>query len=175
MLAQIRNVCGNKVCDSQETSKTCSLDCSGPADEFGASILVTQYTEDFTFCDKSRTCSSGYRRAYRGQMMLRNVEMKYYGKKANTPGISVVDLGEMGKDEGVTIDNVAMNRGYNQAVSIEKSNNVSMSNCVIYRSMLPAVKVGIGARWNSLTSNLAVISIYQKTHRGSVKEVCVCM
>ena len=34
--------CGNGLCDTGENSESCSLDCIGPAYEFGASILVGQ-------------------------------------------------------------------------------------------------------------------------------------
>jgi hypothetical protein len=163
---QITNVCGNGVCESEESSETCSKDCFGPAYEFGASILVTQYSEDVVACDKSRQCSSGYRQSYRGQMTLQNVEMRYYGQKEAQPGITVNSLGSMKKGEGVTIDNVAMNRGYSSAVSMEETHDVIMRGCVMYRSHLPAVTVQGNLHRNSITNNLGVVSLFTRTHRG---------
>lgn len=94
-------------------------------------------------------------------MTLRNVEMRYYGQKDVEPGIKI------NGSTNVTIEEVAMNRGYHHAVSIANSDSVNIKGCVIYRSHLPAVNVLNQCRLISITNNLGVVSIFPITHRGN--------
>ena len=146
-----------------ENSITCS-DCKGPAHEFGASIYVGRYAEDYTYCDEFLRCKSGYQRSFLGMMTLDNIEMRYFGKNGQNYGIDIVDLADKGQN--VTIRNIAMNRGYYGALDIRGSDRVKMQGSVIYRAHLPVIRIlsGVG---NLISGNLAIVGIFSPTHRDA--------
>lgn len=120
--------------------------------------------EDFAYCESGERCTGGYQREFRGVMTLDNVEMRYFGQNGRHYGIEVADLGDHGAL--VNISNVAMNRGYYGALNVRKSNHVSLKDSVIFRTLLPAVRIHSGHR-NMIIDNLAVVGIFSGTHRDA--------
>ena len=157
-------VCGNGICENGEDSNSCS-DCIGPAYEFGASILVSGYSEEFTYCTREYRCRSGYQRRFDGEVDMSHVELRYYGQNNLRPGIV------FRKVQNSSISHMSLNRGYDHGISIEDSVGVSISHTVIYRSMLPALQILQGSQ-NIISDNLAIVSIFWNTHRGAIQ---VCM
>ena len=157
--------CGNGYCEVGENSLTCE-DCVGPAYEFGASILVGGYEEEYTACDAYLQCSSGYRRQFAGNMQLDNVEMRYFGQNNLRAGLELVNLRDKGANVSVT--NVAMNRGYFRAIDIQNSDGAKIDGNLMFRSHLPALRV-MGGRGNVIANNLATVGIFWNTHRGAIQ------
>ena len=157
--------CGNGYCEVGENSLTCE-DCVGPAYEFGASILVGGYEEEYTACDAFLQCSSGYRRQFAGSMQLDNVEMRYFGQNNLRAGLELVNLRDKGANVSVT--NVAMNRGYFRAIDIQNSDGAKIDGNLMFRSHLPALRV-MGGRGNVIANNLATVGIFWNTHRGAIQ------
>ena len=81
--------CGNGMCEVGENSLTCP-DCVGPAYEFGASILVGRYNEEYTVCDAYLQCRDGYRREFAGSLLLDHVELRYFGNKLHALYVDVM-------------------------------------------------------------------------------------
>jgi len=156
-------LCGNGICEVGENSLTCE-DCVGPAYEFGASILVGGYEEEFIACDAYLQCTSGYRREFAGTMHLDNVEMRYFGQNNLRAGLELVNL--RGKGANVSVTNVAMNRGYFRAIDIRNSDGAKIDGNLMFRSHLPALRV-MGGRGNVIANNLATVGIFWNTHRGA--------
>jgi hypothetical protein len=146
-------LCGNGLCEPTETSITCSSDCVGPAYEFGASILVGAYSEDYTMCDISGNCEEGFRRKFSGRMEIDNIELRYFGQNNLRAGIELTNLGDAGAN--VSVANVAFNRGYFGALDISNSNGVKIYGNVIFRSHLPTLRIQSG-QGNVISSNLAI-------------------
>ena len=157
--------CGNGYCEVGENSLTCG-DCVGPAHEFGASILVGGYEEEYTVCDAYLQCQDGYRREFAGSMQLDNVELRYFGQNNLRAGLELVNLGHKGANVSVT--NVAMNRGYFRGIDIQNSDGANIDSNLLFRSHLPAVRV-MGGRDNVITNNLATVGIFWGTHRGAIQ------
>jgi len=167
--------CGNGLCEVGETSLTCTSDCIGPAYEFGASILVGAYDEDYILCDAYLQCQDGYRRKFAGSIELDNIEMRFFGQNNLRAGIELVNLRD--KAANVSITNIAMNRGYFRAIDIQNSKAAIINGNLIFRSHLPALRV-MGGSDNVISSNLATVGIFWNTHRGAIQvcyhSVCVC-
>jgi len=161
--------CGNGLCEVGETSLSCIPDCIGPAWEYGVSILVGSYNEDYTLCDQYLQCQAGYRRKFSGRLELDNVEMRYFGQNNLRAGIEVLGLGEAGVN--VSITKTSMNRGYFRAIDIQNTNGASIIGNLIFRSHLPMLRIqsGIG---NIITKNLGTVAIFWNTHRGAI-QVCL--
>ena len=68
----------------------------------------------------------------------------------------------------VSLTNIAMNRGYSQAIFVEDSNRVQVEGNVIYRSILPTLEVQNGEN-NIISNNLASVAIFWNTHRGAIQ------
>jgi hypothetical protein len=107
----------------------------------------------------------GMRRGFRGQITLRNVEIRYYGKWSKRAGISVTDLAPMGTDEKIILENITMNRGYYTGIHVEKVDDARIDSCVIYRSQLPSVSVS-KSRGSTMTNNLGVVALDYGTYRA---------
>jgi cysteine-rich repeat protein len=159
-------VCGNGLCEVGETSLSCSADCIGPTYEYGAAIQAGSYNEEYVLCDVSMQCQSGFKRKFVGRLELDNVEMRYFGQNNLRPGIAISGMGDAGVNVSVT--NIAMNRGYSQAISIVESNKVNIAGNVIYRSILPTLEV-LSGNENIISSNLALVAIFWNTHRGAIQ------
>jgi len=149
--------CGNGLCEVGETSLSCSIDCVGSAYEFGASILVGAYREDYTVCDAFLQCQEGYQRRFSGQLDLDNVEIRYFGQNNKRAGLELINLDDGGTNVSVT--NVAMNRGYYYAIDIQKSNGAFIDGNLIFRSHLPTLRIENGNR-NVISNNLACVAIF---------------
>jgi hypothetical protein len=150
---EANKVCGNGLCEPTETSITCSFDCVGSAYEFGASILVGAYSEDYTMCDISGKCEEGFRRKFSGRMEIDNIELRYFGQNNLRAGIELINLGDAGAH--VRVANVAFNRGYFGAIDISNSDGVTIYGNVIFRSHLPTLQIQSG-RGNVISSNLVI-------------------
>ena len=161
--------CGNGMCEVGENSLTCP-DCVGPAYEFGASILVGRYNEEYTVCDAYLQCRDGYRREFAGSMQLDNVELRYFGQNNLRAGLELVNLG--GNGANVSVTKVAMNRGYFRGIDIQNSDGANIDGNLIFRSHLPALRVEGGSD-NVIANNLASVGIFWNTHRGAI-QVLVC-
>ncbi len=157
-------VCGNMECESGETFLNCQADCFGPMYEYGASILVSAYSEDFTSCTQQRVCTGGYRRSFSGSLNISNVELKYYGQNNLRNGLVFSKLADSGKNS--LVQNLSFNRGYFGAVLIERSSFVSFSNSLLYRAFLPSVEVQNGSS-NTIAGVLGIVGIFWNTHRGA--------
>ena len=158
--------CGNGLCENGEHSKTCSADCRGPAYEFGASILVAAYDEEYISCRQgSLQCYAGYERLFEGQLDLEHVEIRYYGQNNLRAGLEIKHLGQGGKN--VRLSHMSMNRGYFGAIDIQNSSGVTIDSNVIYRSHLPTVYVRSDSFHNLISNNLAVVAIFWGSHRGA--------
>ncbi len=166
------SVCGNGKCDTGETLLNCATDCFGPTYEYGASILVSSYSEDFTSCTKQRVCTGGYLRRFTGTLNISNLELKYYGQNNLRNGLVFSKLEDSGKT--CVVQNISFNRGYFGAVLIELSSYVSFLNSIYYRSFLPSVEVRSGSS-NRISGVLGIVGIFWNTHRGAqqVKLTCI--
>ena len=165
--------CGNGLCEVGESSLTCRSDCIGPAYEFGASILVGAYDEEYILCDDYLQCQNGHRRKFSGSMELDNIEMRYYGQNNLRAGLELINL----QDANVSVTNSTMNRGYFRAIDIQNSHASIINGNLIFRSHLPALRV-VGGHDNVISNNLACVGIFWNTHRGAIqvyfnKYVCV--
>ncbi len=158
------SVCSNGICETGETLLNCPTDCFGPMYEYGASILVSSYSEDFTSCTQERVCSGGYRRRLSGALNISNLELKYFGQNNLRNGLVFFNLSDLGKNS--IAQNISFNRGYFGAVLIEKSSFVSFSNSLFYRAILPSVEVKSGAS-NTISGVLGIVGIFWNTHRGA--------
>ncbi len=160
---------GNGICENGETSLT-TPDCKGPAEEYGAGILVAGYTEDFTDCTQAEECTTGYRRAFEGSVDLEGVELRYFGQNNLRPGIAFENVQSVNS----TLRAVSFNRGYFQAVTFKEASGVTMEDCVMYRSHLPTLEIlGNTSSRNIIEHNLGVVAIFWNTHRGA-KQVRKC-
>ena len=160
--------CGNGNCETSESSSSCPQDCFGPIYEYGTSILVSAYSEDFISCTKERVCSGGYRRAFTGAINISNVELRYYGQNNLRNGLVLSRLGGDGKNS--IAQNISFNRGYFGAVLLELSSFVSFRNSLFYRSFLPSVEVKSGTQ-NTISGTLGIIGIFWNTHRGAIQAI----
>ncbi len=162
--------CGNGECETGETLLSCPQDCFGPMYEYGMSILVSAYSEDFTSCTQQRVCSGGYRRSFSGALNISNVELKYYGQNNLRNGLVFSKLADAGKKS--VAQNISFNRGYFGAVLVEQSSFVSFRNSLFFRSFLPSVEVQSGSN-NTISGVLGIIGIFWNTHRGAIQASCV--
>jgi hypothetical protein len=144
------SVCGNEVCESGEDSAVCRADCVGPSHEYGAAILVSAYSEDFTYCTREAQCTVGFRRGFVGVVNISNVEMRYFGQNNLRVGLEVIRIGDAGSRTNIV--NVSFNRGYNGAVRLGSSSGVKVTGGTVYRAILPAVEIGDGALGNQVLS-----------------------
>ena len=158
--------CGNGMCEVGENSLSCSSDCVGPAHEYGVSILVGAYDEEYVSCDPYMQCREGYRRAFAGSLQLDNVEMRYFGQNDLRAGLELKNLREGGAN--VSITNVAMNRGYYRGIDIQNSDGANIDGNLIFRSHLPTLRI-LGGKDNVISNNLAVVGIFWNTHRGAIQ------
>ena len=67
----------------------------------------------------------------------------------------------------MTMERVSFNRGYYYAIELLASEEASIKDNVMYRAMLPVVRVGPKAMGARVEGNLAVVGIWWNTHRGS--------
>jgi hypothetical protein len=158
--------CGNRICEVGETSLDCGADCKGPAFEYGASILVSSYSEVFGDCSQKDRCLANARRAFQGTINMSNIELRFYGQNGQNKiqnGIVLSDVGN-GVANNV-LQNLSFNRGYSGAVYLQESSGVVVRDSVFYRSMLPGIRVQGGSN-NSVIGVLGVIAIFWNTHRG---------
>jgi hypothetical protein len=160
------SVCNNRLCEDGENSFTCPQDCLGPSYEYGVSLLVSSYSEDFVSCTKERVCSGGFRRSFTGSLNLSNVEFKYYGQNNLRFGLTFSNLGEHGKNTAV--QNISMNRGYFGSVLIDLSSSILFCNSVFFRAFLPSIEVKSGSN-NTISNVLGVIGIFWNTHRRATQ------
>jgi hypothetical protein len=158
------STCGNMKCDTGETSLSCPSDCFGPMYEYGASILVSSYSEKFILCTKDRACTGEYSRSFSGSLNISNIEVKYYGQNNLRNGLVFLKLADSGKNS--IVQNISLNRGYFGAVLIDQSSFVSFTNSLFYRAFLPCVDIQSGWK-NSISGVLGVIGIYWNNHRGA--------
>lgn len=159
-------VAGNGVCENGETSLTTPADCKGPGREYGAGILVSAYTEDYTDCSQAEECTTGYRRQFEGTVDMSNIELRYFGQNNLRPGIAFQNLQTLNS----TVRGVAFNRGYSRAVEIKESKGVTIQDCVMFRTHLPALEIlGSTSVGNTIESNLGVVGIFWNTHRGATQ------
>jgi hypothetical protein len=156
--------CGNGECETGETLLNCQTDCFGPMYEYGTSILVSAYSEDFTSCTKERVCTGGYRRSFSGALNISNVELKYYGQNNLRNGIVFSKLADSGKDS--IVQNISFNRGYFGAVLVEMSSFISFRHSLFYRAFLPCVEIKSGSN-NTISGVLGIVGIFWNTHRGA--------
>ena len=164
-------VCSNGICEAGETWLNCSTDCFGPMYEYGASILVSSYSEDFTACTQQRVCSGGYRRRFSGALNISNLELKYFGQNNLRNGLVFFNLRDLGKNS--IVQNISFNRGYFGVVLVEQSSYVSFSNSLFYRALLPSIEVKSGAN-NTISGVLGIVGIFWNTHRGAQQVGSIC-
>jgi hypothetical protein len=162
--------CGNKVCEPGEDSRGCSLDCRGPAFEYGVGILVSSFTDDSAVCGRDGACSLGYRRTFNGTINVSNIEMRYFGQNNLRPGLTLAGLGDGGRRSMAT--NLSFNRGYFRAISVQGTSWSRIQGAVMYRAMLPVVMIEgtrAGSFGNIIEGSLAVVGIFWNTHRGAIQ------
>lgn len=143
--------CGNRQCEIGENSITCGADCVGPIYEFGVSILVSAYNDDYVYCDSSMQCQL-YSRTLSGRMELDNIELRYFGQNSVRAGVELIDLLDVA---AVNITSVAFNRGYFRAVDIQNTVGAVINGNLIFRSHLPSLRIQ-GGRDNIISNNLAI-------------------
>lgn len=154
--------CGNSVCEIAEDSKTCPADCRGPADEYGAAVAVLGYDEEYVACSRDGACVPGYQRTFKGTAFLSDVELRYFGQNSLRAGFT-----QDGAAGNFTLERVSFNRGYFQAVDIKGGAGGTVKGCVMYRSMLPALRIAPSVTSARIEGNLAAIGIFWNTHRGA--------
>jgi hypothetical protein len=160
------SICGNGKCETGETSVSCQSDCFGPMFEYGVSVLVSSYSEDFIYCTQQRVCTGLYRRQFSGSLNISNVELRYYGQNNLRNGLAFSNLADSGKNSAVK--NISLNRGYYGALLIDKSSFVSLMNSLFYRAFLPCVEVRSGLN-NMISGVLGVVGIFWNTYRGKIQ------
>jgi hypothetical protein len=162
--------CGNKVCEPGEDSRGCSVDCRGPAFEYGVGILVSSFTDDSAVCGRDGACSAGYRRTFNGTINVSNIELRYFGQNNLRPGLALTGLGDGGRRSTAT--NLSFNRGYFKAITVQGTSRSYIKGAVVYRAILPVVvvlstpAVSLG---NVIEGSLAVVGIFWNTHRGAMQ------
>jgi hypothetical protein len=162
-------VCNNGVCELGENSETCRADCRGPLYEYGASILVSAYTEDAVICPKEGACNGGFQRSFMGKINISNIELRFFGQNNLQEGLVLENLQPTTPtDTSSLVSNVSFNRGYFGAVLVSSSSGVALRHSVIFRSILPAVEV-IGGLGNQIDGVLGISGIFWHTHRGAVQ------
>jgi hypothetical protein len=157
------SICGNKVCEADETSETCKSDCRGPLYEYGASIYVSTYVEDAVVCSKEGVCIGGFQRKLMGTINVTNVELRYFGQNNLQTGLFVENLTESFN----VVGNISFNKGYYGAVLIKSCKGFRFQNSVIFRAILPAVEVTGGVD-NYISDVLAISGIFWGSHRGAI-------
>ena len=145
-------------------------DCLGPAWEFGASILVTEYLEEYIYCSPESSpaqhdCKAGAKASYKPITEIDSVELRYFGQNNLRAGIVLQALGST-SGPMTAISNVSMNRGYHFAIEASGCHGVKLQDNVIFRSMLPSI--GIDGSNNLIEGNLIVTGILWQTHRGAM-------
>jgi hypothetical protein len=161
-------VCNNGVCEIGENSQTCKGDCRGPIYEYGASIMVSTYSEDAVICSKEGVCNGGFLRAFVGKINISNVELRYFGQNNLQAGLVLENLQPESKDSSNSISNVSFNKGYFGALLIKSCVGVLFQNSVIFRAILPSVEVKNGTG-NQISGVLAISGIFWHTHRGATQ------
>ena len=160
--------CGNKVCEPGEDSRACSVDCRGPAFEYGAGVLVSSYTDDSVVCGRDGSCSSDYRRVFNGSLNASNVEVRYFGQNNLRAGLTLSGLQDGGRR--VLATNWSFNRGYFTGAKITGTSNARIRGAVLYRATLPTVVIADTASvGNTIDGILAVVGIFWNTHRGATQ------
>jgi hypothetical protein len=144
------SACGNGVCEAGEDSAVCRADCVGPVHEYGAAMLVSAYTEDYTYCTRESQCTVGFRRGFVGVANISNIEMRYFGQNNLRVGLEVSRVRDAGSRTNIV--NMSFNRGYNGAVRLGYSSGVKVTGGTVYRAMLPAVEIGDGSLGNQVLS-----------------------
>jgi hypothetical protein len=164
-------LCGNKVCEPGEDSRGCSVDCRGPAFEYGVGILVSSFTDDSAVCGRDGACSAGYRKTFNGTINMSNVELRYFGQNNLRSGLTLSNLGDGGRWSIAT--NLSFNRGYFKAISVQGTSRSRIKGAVVYRATLPAVIVESNSAaesfGNVFEGLLAVVGIFWNTHRGAIQ------
>ena len=161
-----RESCGNGICETGESSIFCPADCLGPAFEYGASVLVSTYSETYTNWDQNGRYLGRFKRKFYGYVNISNVEFRYFGQSGIRSGIAVLDLGKNG--ESNVIQNTSFNRGYFGVLLIKGSRNVQFRDSTFFRSMLPSIELS-GGENNTVEGILGVIGIFWSTHRGTIQ------
>jgi hypothetical protein len=173
------SVCNNGVCEVGENSQTCKGDCRGPVYEYGASIVVSAYSEDAVICSKEAVCSGGFQRTFMGKINISNIELRHFGQNNLQAGLVLENLQPAPTDRSNWISNVSFNKGYFGAVLVKSCTGVTVQNSVIFRAILPAVEVN-GGTGNQISGVLGVSGIFWHTHRGAIQVVlffisaCTC-
>ncbi len=155
--------CGNKACETGETSETCKSDCRGPLYEYGASIYVSTYFEDAVVCSKEGACNGGFQRTLIGKINATNMEVRHFGQNNLQAGLLLETL----KDSSNVIAGISFNKGYYGAVLVKSCNGIRFENSVIFRAILPAVEVSGGTK-NYIVDVLAISGIFWGSHRGAI-------
>ena len=68
----------------------------------------------------------------------------------------------------MTLERVSFNKGYFYAIELESREGGAVTDSVMYRSMLPALRIGRKVQGARIERNLAVVGIWWNTHRGAV-------
>jgi hypothetical protein len=167
----IQATCGNQVCESGEDSRVCPVDCRGPVYEYGAAVLVSNYTVDGVVCGKDGSCQAGFRRSYVGVLNASWVEMRYFGQNGLRAGLTISGQGAGGAKS--VVEGWAWNRGYFGALVVRRTSRVTVRSGVVFRAMLPAVLVegGSDAVGTRVEDVMAVVGIFWNTNRGAL-QVC---
>ncbi len=161
------SVCNNGVCEIGENSQTCN-DCRGPIYEYGASIIVSAYSEDAVICSKEGVCNAGFLRSFAGKINVSNIELRYFGQNNLQAGLVLENLQPASTDIPNFVGNVSFNKGYFGAVLMKSCSGVTLQNSVIFRTILPAVEV-IGGAENRISGVLGISGIFWNTHRGAIQ------
>jgi hypothetical protein len=162
------SVCNNGVCETGENSQTCKADCRGPVYDYGASIMVSGYSEDAVICSKEGVCNAGYLRSFNGKINISNIELRYFGQNNLQAGLVLENLQPASTDVQNFVGNVSFNKGYFSAVLMKYCSGIAFLNSVIFRTMLPAVEV-IGGAGNQISGVLGISGIFWNTHRGAIQ------
>jgi hypothetical protein len=165
-------VCNNGVCETGENSQTCRGDCRGPIYEYGASVIVSGYSEDAVICSKEGVCNAGFLRSFTGKINISNIEFRFFGQNNLQAGLFLENLQPVSTDIPSSISNVSFNKGYFGAVLMKSCFGVTLQNSVIFRTILPAVEV-IGGVGNHISGLLGISGIFWHTHRGASQVLVV--
>ena len=141
-------VCGNGFCELGEDPIECPADCIGPAHEYGATLLIAAYSEDYIYCTESAKCTPGFRRSFSGAAEISNLELRYYGQNNLRHGIQLSYLGASAARTRIV--NTSFNRGYFGAMHVDNSSGSVLSGGTIFRAILPAVEIGSGSISNEV-------------------------